>query len=110
MSDETYNGWSNWETWCANLWLENDEGTYDMVRETVSDALEGRAANLTEGGQAYAAGDAIQALVESYDYDAKEGDWTMIGEPMSTWRIDWAELGEHWAVDYRESVDYESGT
>lgn len=24
----TYEGWSNYETWAVNLWLENDEGSY----------------------------------------------------------------------------------
>lgn len=23
-----YNGWSNYATWSANLWLQNDEATY----------------------------------------------------------------------------------
>ncbi len=27
MSDG-YNGWSNRETWAANLWIENEEGSY----------------------------------------------------------------------------------
>lgn len=28
-----YNGWTNYETWCVNLWLDNDEGMQeDMVR------------------------------------------------------------------------------
>ena len=32
MSDTTYNGWCNFETWQAALWLDND-GTLDMLRE-----------------------------------------------------------------------------
>ena len=22
--DTSFNGWKNWETWCVNLWLDND--------------------------------------------------------------------------------------
>ena len=36
--DETYNGWANHETWCVNLWLSNDEGTYRHCRQLAADA------------------------------------------------------------------------
>jgi hypothetical protein len=35
MKTETYNGWTNRETWLANLWLTNDQGIYEMVCERV---------------------------------------------------------------------------
>lgn len=25
---KTYNGWSNYETWVVNLWIDNEEGSY----------------------------------------------------------------------------------
>ena len=32
-----YNGWENYETWCVNLWLGNDEGLYNLTREYLPD-------------------------------------------------------------------------
>ena len=33
MQKLEYNGWYNYETWNLKLWLDNDEGTYNMVQE-----------------------------------------------------------------------------
>ena len=32
LTDKTYNGWTNYETWNVALWLQNDPGFYDMAR------------------------------------------------------------------------------
>lgn len=29
MEEKEYNGWTNFETWCVNLWLENEESEYN---------------------------------------------------------------------------------
>ena len=31
--DTTFNGWTNYETWNVSLWLQNDEGLYNLARE-----------------------------------------------------------------------------
>lgn len=59
----SYNGWTNYETWCVNLWLENEESTYNDLREMakeeenaegladrLKDYTETLLEDLTEGG------------------------------------------------------------
>lgn len=31
-TDTTYNGWTNYETWNAALWIGSDEGLYNIAR------------------------------------------------------------------------------
>jgi len=35
---EKYNGWSNYETWCINLWMDNEEGTYEHFQQLAINA------------------------------------------------------------------------
>ena len=46
MADETngYQGWTNYETWCVNLWLSNDQASYTTTKEIVADGTEWEAA------------------------------------------------------------------
>ncbi len=46
LTDTTYNGWANYETWNVALWIGNDEGLYQLAGaagsyEDFVDALEG---------------------------------------------------------------------
>ena len=32
-SNESYLGWSNWESWACNLWITNQEFSYNYFKE-----------------------------------------------------------------------------
>jgi len=33
MTHNEYNGWTNYETWCVNLWMDNEEKSQDYWRD-----------------------------------------------------------------------------
>jgi hypothetical protein len=39
MQNTKYNGWTNYETWVVNLWLTNDSGSDEYLREMARDCL-----------------------------------------------------------------------
>jgi hypothetical protein len=73
----SYNGWSNYETWCVNLWLENEPGTYEDKRDIIRRARDKWAA--AQGLKSYAqdllpdlgpsfAADLLQAAFDDVDW------------------------------------------
>src|SRR5438477_252131 len=35
--EKRYNGWLNYETWAVNLWLSNEQGSWDYWREAAAE-------------------------------------------------------------------------
>lgn len=112
MSDDTYNGWTNRETWAVALHINNDQGWQESVlaelREYVS-----REAVVTPAS--WEAGDIIRENVEEtlmnieprrgahgVWYAVAEGQWLALNDIGSLWRVNWTELGASFLSDLDE--------
>jgi hypothetical protein len=85
-----YNGWSNYETWNVNLWLDNDQGSYDEKRDIIrraddkNEAAETLKSWVNEmapdlGASMFA--DLLGAALSEVDwYEIVEADWDELHE------------------------------
>lgn len=111
---QSYEGWSNRETWAFNLWLSNDEGTYDQVREAAQDALakhegetpEERSGKHQEDAEREATAELAEwlkeFLTEDIEQQAEEGNKTarsMVADVGSFWRVEYWEVARSWIQD-----------
>ena len=92
MTDETYNGWTNRETWALVLHINNDQGLQEWALE-LTELL------VAEHGSVPALiGERIVDSFEDLLAEAVESDprwpFTVLGDIGSFWRIDPTEVGE----------------
>jgi hypothetical protein len=105
-SDDKYNGWTNYETWLVNLWMDNEENTQaavtDMARQALADNTE---SEINEAGEDVATTDKDQAIsdlanqLEAMHDDALADIMGVIGVfkdllQGSLGRVDWREIAE----------------
>lgn len=97
MNHQEYNGWTNYETWVVNLWIDNEEGTHDYWLEIAEDIYNNEA---EEQKHFTKIEDAACILAERLKNDHEEnlpemegvyGD--LIGAALS--EVNWPEIAEH---------------
>jgi hypothetical protein len=99
----SYNGWSNYETWNAALWMDNDEGSsnlcHDLAAEVFAETEEPPEPFTRAGNATY---DLSDRLKELFDQD-------MAANPVQGWMADainaylsevnWHEIAKHYIDD-----------
>lgn len=86
-----YNGYTNYETWNVNLWLENDEGIYSMIKEWAEEADD--IGPLSQQ---------IQEFVEEMNPLASDSSMfsDLLGAAIGS--VNWYEIAEYWFSEYHE--------
>jgi len=97
MSDTTYNGWTNYETWCVNLWLTNEDTRWlDELADEMLGELDG---------------DVVAAVAELADYLAEQHDEAVPPEVTGVFadllgsalrRVNWHEIAQYFIDDAKE--------
>lgn len=98
--DNTYNGWTNYETWNINVWILDDEGMCHHWLEMAGSCLEDEGAPV----------DAAHALAKHIEQWHEEARPVLFGPFNDMLRaalqeVNWFEIAEHFVKDATEVIE-----
>jgi hypothetical protein len=104
MERKEYNGWTNYETWNAALWLDNDQGSYNYWCEQAQECY----ANAEPSSSFTKEEQAVLDLADMLKSDGEERaeQWMpdqssffadMLNAALS--EVNWHEIAEHYISD-----------
>jgi hypothetical protein len=111
MDDKRYNGWTNYETWLVNLWMDNSEGDQSYWSEQAQDAWN----NAEPGSYEWQTreSEATSALADSLKdwHEQMASDITgiagvfadLIGSALGS--VNWQEIAEHLIAEVDRNTD-----
>ena len=85
MTDQTYNGWSNYETWNVSLWLNKEEPMYRAVQTLAARYPD----HLADAIREYVIG--FASVNEDHFGDLESRD--------EIDRVNWTEIAEAWVAE-----------
>ena len=102
---KTYNGWTNYETWCVALWLDSDCGTYNhyqqLAQHCFDDADIHEHLGITKVEHAvYELSKRIKEEVEEAQPEVQGLYADLLGAALS--EVNWFEIASHYIDDIRE--------
>jgi hypothetical protein len=101
-TNTTYNGWTNYETWLVNLWLTNEQGSDELVREWadefVQDAIDkGCDSDSIRNDAAYELGERIKDMHEENTPEITGLHADLINAALGA--VNWYEIAKHFIDD-----------
>jgi hypothetical protein len=96
----THEGWTNFETWAVNLWINNDRGSYEHYRElaeiALEDTVESYEGKLDKTAREEATGLLAQRVRGEVEAAAPELGATLYSDLLNAAlsKVDWLEIAE----------------
>jgi hypothetical protein len=94
---ERYNGWTNYETWCLNIWIDNDQYLAERKAELIREV-----SIHYDDKQVYELSLLLESMVEELKEDVLEVGLMsdLLGGAIG--KINFYELAEHYWEDFNE--------
>lgn len=110
MQTKEYNGWTNYETWAVNLWLDNERGSHDSMIEEAKRCLEECERPETRSYSSQTKEEAATIMMSDilkseHEEGMPEVDGVyadLLNAALS--EVDWYEIAEHFIAAAKESV------
>ena len=100
IEDNTYNGWTNKETWLVNIWLNNDYDLYKQYVSTLTEIVE-KQSNVLYTHRLVV--EELKEIVhEMYRDEHRENGLINDLIQISLNNVDWSRLAEHYIDDINE--------
>lgn len=95
MSDKGYNGWKNYETWNAALWIDNEPDSYEERRDMAR--------------RARSVMDLAESLKSWVEDMAPDLGASMFSDLLTAalGKVDWREIAAHWYEEAHEDDEEE---
>jgi len=114
MTEETYNGWTNRETWATARHIDNDEGLHIQRNELCQKALDYAIATdylsmeqVAQRRLAYSLDNWIKGLSCAVYFPVYPPTNALLGmfhDVGSIWRVNWDEIAGNWLEDFEAAA------
>jgi len=105
-TEKTYNGWTNYETWCVKLWMDNDQGSCEFWQEAARETWDGATASAYRTRSEDARYTLADQLKAEYEENTPEidGVWMDLLRAAIS-EVDWDEIADALLDECQDEVD-----
>jgi hypothetical protein len=95
MTDKKYNGWTNYETWCVGLWIDNDQAMQETWNDRAQYIVDRYDRKHDKDSYSDAACKLAEELKDEFEQNSPglEGFWSdLLNSALS--EVEWREVAE----------------